>query len=429
MFTYPFCYTPSADIVKASERIIEQINDTPSLKEAFCEGKMLGVLKIEEEDGSVGYLYGFSGLAGGKSHIDGFVPPVFDLYEPDGHYRTEEASISSESDPEVKKDRSRVLQEWIFRQYLVNNAKGESRTILDIFAERGLIPPGGTGDCAAPKMLQYAYLHNMKPLAMGEFWYGESSKNELRIQGHFYPSCTGKCGPLLEFMLQGLDVEPNPLKLTTSVPYSIVFQDESIVVVEKPSGMLCVPGKTGEKSLLELLQKALGCRIFSCHRLDMDTSGLIVYAKTPEAQSAVSSQFERRETTKEYIARLIAKGDKVLKTGDSGVISLPMMLDYYDRPRQIVDFENGKESVTEYKIIGIQPDSSIDVLLVPHTGRTHQLRVHCAHPQGLGHPIQGDRLYGGNTGCSSRLLLHAKYLSFRHPSTGNFISFESAIPF
>lgn len=429
MFTYPFCYTPAEDIVQASERIIRIIDSTPLLKEAFCEGKMLGVLKVEKEDGSVDYLYGFSGLAGGKSHLDGFVPPIFDLYAPDGHYRAVEAAISAETDPDAKRAGSRELQDWIFRQYVVLNAKGEHKTILEIFADRGLVPPGGTGDCAAPKMLQYAYLHRMKPLAMGEFWYGASSQRELRIQGRFYPSCTGKCGPLLDYMLQGLDVEPNPLKSTTQVPYNILFEDDAIIVVDKPSRMLCVPGKTGEKSLLELLQDASGKRLFSCHRLDMDTSGILVYAKTQEAQANISSQFEHREIIKEYRARLSASGEKQLKTGQHGQISLPMMPDYYDRPRQMVDFKDGKEATTDFSVLDISPDGNIDVLLKPLTGRTHQLRVHCAHPQGLGHPICGDRLYGGNEGGASRLLLHARFLSLRHPLSGEKISFESKVPF
>lgn len=429
MFTYPFCYSPADDIVKASERIIEIIDRTPVLKEAFCEGKMLGVLKVRKEDGSIDYLYGFSGLAGGRSLINGFVPPIYDLYAPDGHYREKEAAISSENDPEIKKAESRKLQDWIFKQYNILNARGESRTITEIFADRGLIPPGGTGDCAAPKMLQYAYRHKMEPLAMGEFWYGASSRREVRIQGRFYPSCTGKCGPLLEYMLQGLDVEPNPLKTTTSTPYTILYEDETIIVVDKPSGMLSVPGKTGEKSLLELLQKVVGSRLFSCHRLDMDTSGILVYAKSQAAQACISTQFENRETRKEYIARLSAQGERRLEAGQSGRISLPMMLDYYDRPRQMVDFKEGKEAITDYLVLDIRQNGEIDVLLKPLTGRTHQLRVHCAHSQGLGHPISGDRLYGGNIAGSNSLMLHARRLSFRHPLSEETISFESKVPF
>ena len=429
MFTYPFCYTPADDIVKASKRIIDIIDNTPVLREAFCEGKMLGVLKVLKEDGSVDYLYGFSGLAGGQSHIEGFVPPIFDLYAPGGHYRTAEAAISAETDPEIKKAESRKLQDWIFRQYVVLNAEGNSSTILQIFADRGLVPPGGTGDCAAPKMLQYAYSHRMKPLAMGEFWYGASSQKEVRIQGCFYPSCAGKCGPLLDYMLQGLDVEPNPLKAKTNDPYKVIYEDGALIVVDKPSGMLCVPGKTGEKSLLELLQKSLGCRLFPCHRLDMDTSGILVYAKTQEAQSDISQQFERRETRKEYVARLSSAGVRELSEGESGRIVLPMMPDYYDRPRQMVDFNDGKEAVTDYIVTGIGRSGGIDVVLKPKTGRTHQLRVHCAHPMGLGHPICGDRLYGGNSNGDTRLYLHARYLSFRHPVTGVIISFESEVPF
>lgn len=435
-FTYPFRYVPAPETVEAAQRIINIIDNDDYLKSIFKEGKMLGVLVVERPDGSQDFLYGFSGLAGGRSIVKGFVPPIFDLQNPEGRFKKEEAVISALNiqikecgdsyEASVLKARRKTmsndLQDWIFRQYMVLNARGEKKSILDIFAERGLVPPGGTGDCAAPKLLQYAYLNGLKPLAMGEFWYGDSPAKEIRRQGCFYPSCTGKCGPLLSFMLEGLDVDPNPLDEEGSGAESadILYEDDDIIVADKPSGMLAVPGKTLKVSLQERLQRERpGTSICSCHRLDMDTSGLMVFAKGVENQAVLQQQFEKRKVSKTYIARLEAADTGLAQ---SGRIILPLMLDYYDRPRQMVDFENGKQAVTDWELIRLLPDGRADVRFTPLTGRTHQLRVHSAHPQGLGRPIQGDRLYGGGNG---RLCLHAATLEFAHPRTGITMHFES----
>ena len=400
---------------------------------------MMGVLMVESSDGKTDFLYGFSGLAGGRSLVEGFVPPIFDLQDPEGYFKLKEAEISAlnrqiasctyrEESIALKSKRksmSNDLQEWIFRQYIVLNAFGEEKTIHDIFAERGLIPPGGTGDCAAPKLLQYAYRNGLKPIAMGEFWYGDSPAGEVRRHGCFYPSCTGKCGPLLAYMLQGLDVDDNPLDSDSSGIICgnerIVYEDDDIIVADKPSGMLAVPGRTLKVSLQERLQRQTGgtTQICSCHRLDMDTSGLMVFAKGTVNQAFLQQQFETRQVSKTYVARLEAAAAPL---PDRGRIILPLMLDYYDRPRQMVDFENGKQAVTDWELLRTLPDGRSDVRFTPLTGRTHQLRVHSAHPQGLGRPIQGDRLYGGGKG---RLCLHAATLTFTHPRTGERMTFES----
>lgn len=441
-FTYPFCYTPDTEILKASERLISRIDGDASLNTLFKEGKMLGIMMVEKPDGTTDFLFGFSGLAGGKSIVDGFVPPIYDLQDPEGHFKLKEAEISAlnrsieeSTDPEEKaslkalrKAESNDLQNWIFRQFIVLNALGEKKSILDIFAERGLVPPGGTGECAAPKLLQYAYLNNMKPLAMGEFWYGASPSKEIRRQGCFYPSCTGKCGPLLTYMLQGLDLEPNPLDSDIQEKEErIIYEDDDIIVVEKPSGMLAVPGKTMKISLQEKLQKRAGSgtAICSCHRLDMDTSGLMVFAKGVENQAVLQQEFETRRVSKTYIARLCPPAGNAVPdaiTKREGRIILPLMLDYYDRPRQMVDFEQGKQAVTDWELLAELPDGRIDVRFKPLTGRTHQLRVHAAHPLGLDRPILGDRLYGGGNG---NLCLHAATLEFTHPRTGERMYFES----
>lgn len=438
-FTYPFCYTPDPEIVRASERLISRIDGDPVLRETFAEGKMMGVLMVRDEAGDESFLYGFSGLAGGRSVVEGFVPPIYDLTDPEGHFRREEAAISElngrvreagpESAPALKaerRERSTALQEWLFRQYVVHNALGESKSILEIFAERGLVPPGGTGDCAAPKLLQFAYIHGLKPIAMGEFWYGASPEKEVRRHGCFYPSCTGKCGPLLAFMLQGLDVEPNPLDADSpseDTDFQILYEDEDIIVADKPSGMLAVPGRTLKVSLQERLQRRCGpsAEVRACHRLDMDTSGLIVFAKGADSLAILQQQFERREVSKSYVAQLsAAAGQPPLPAG--GRISLPLLLDFDDRPRQMVDFEEGKQAVTDWELLEECADGTALVRFTPLTGRTHQLRVHAAHPLGLGRPIVGDRLYGGGSG---RLRLHAATLSFTHPRTGQVLTFTS----
>lgn len=405
MLNNPFCYTPCPEIVAEAGRLCNTVDSTPELKSLFSEGKMMGVMKLS--DGS--FLHAFSGRAGNRSLIEGFVPPIFD-YDP--------KDIVSSS-PEQSQD----LQNWLFSNYVVNNAFGERRSIADIFRDSGLTPPSGTGDCAAPKLLQYAYQHNLKPEAWGEFWYGASPAGEVRRHGSFYPACTGKCGPLLGWMMNGLEVEPNPLlcDLHWSYPNPVIlFEDSSIIVVDKPSGMLSVPGRTPRKSLQEWLADYCSCEIFSCHRLDMDTSGLMVFAKSKEAQADIQRQFENRETSKSYYARLspttAEKPEcKPLKKGDRGKIVLPLILDYYDRPRQMVDPEHGKPAVTSYEVLCLRDDGTADVLLTPFTGRTHQLRVHAAHFRGLGRPIIGDRLYGG--AAAERLMLHASSLAFRHPVT------------
>ena len=383
---------------------------------------MLGVLKVEDEEGSIDYLYGFSGTVGGRAVVPGFVPPIYDLTAPEGYFRRREAEISAMPVGPERKAASADLQAWIFDQYKVSNARGETLSVREVFARRGLVPPGGTGDCAAPKLLQYAYTPGLTPLAMGEFWYGASPASEVREQGRFYPACTGKCGPLLSFMLEGLDVAPNPLdrEFTTDAQPRILFEDPAILVVSKPAGMLAVPGRTRAKSLLEWLRERFG-EVHSCHRLDMDTSGVMVFARSLAAQAELERQFAEREVEKSYRARLVSD-DRPFGHARKGTIALPLALDYYDRPRQMVDETNGKLAVTEYEVLEELPNGEIDVRFVPKTGRTHQLRVHAAHVRGLGRPIKGDRLYGSPDG--GRLWLHAETLDFRHPDTGERLCFE-----
>lgn len=417
MFTYPFRYAPSPETVEAAKALTARIDVSPELRKIFSEGKMLGVLLTDR-----GVLNAFSGLAGGFSVLEGFVPPIFDYSVPDGYFRRREAEISAMPDGIAKGRESARLQDWLFSRYEVLNARGERLSVKRIFARRGLVPPGGTGDCAAPKLLQYAYLHGMKPLAMGEFWYGASHSSEVREHGHFYPACFGKCGPLLSFMMEGLDVEPNPLdREYEGREPAVLHADNSIIVVDKPAGMLSVPGRNGIGSLLDWLAERYG-EVHSCHRLDMDTSGIMVYARNIPCKAALEAQFAGREVSKTYRARLSA-GSAPFRRSASGTIALPLSPDYYDRPRQIVDKSSGKPAISEYKVLEMLPDGEIDILFHPLTGRTHQLRVHAAHPSGLGRPIKGDLLYGGTP--ADRLYLHAESLGFTHPTSGEKLTFRT----
>lgn len=316
---------------------------------------------------------------------------------------------------ELKQKRKRMsdaLQHWIFNKFVMLNALGERKDLNDIFADYHHVtgtgsatPPSGSGECCAPKLLQYAFIKGYKPLCMAEFWYGKSPKAEVRHHLHFYPSCHSKCKPILEFMLKGLDTAPDPLngdneEYTSFCKPKTVYEDEWITVVNKPSGMLSVPGRTTQPAASEIMD------LLPVHRLDMDTSGLLMLAKNKKAQQTFRAMFENREIKKRYMALL----DGILTT-DEGEITLPLSPDINDRPRQMVDYDNGKTAHTHYKVLQ-RKDGKTLVALYPHTGRTHQLRVHCAHQDGLNIPIVGDRLYGK---ASTRLHLFADTMEFYHP--------------
>ncbi len=450
-FTYPFRYVPHPLVVEAAQKLIGTIDSDPLLKYVFAEGKMLGILVCEDPaSGALTTLNAFSGLVGGRSVLPGFVPPIFDtttvpaLRNIEGPVPPETASlrfgptadavpplmvprvaqVSEGTGPSRDTRDSRELQEWLFRQYRVMNGMGEEMDVKEIFASRGLVPPGGTGECAAPKLLNYAFRNGLKPLCMGEFWYGASpSSGEVRQHGRFYPSCTGKCGPLLSWMLRGVEVEDNPLQRVAGFnTIKVLYEDDILLAVNKPSGMLCAPGLTGTESLQEILEKDYG-KLYSCHRLDMDTSGVILFARTPQAQTEIHRQFSERVVKKTYLAHLCA-GTRPWKGKMKGTIALPLAPDWHDRPRQMVDKQNGKSAITEFEILQIFPDGEMDVRFIPHTGRTHQLRVHAASPLGLGRPIKGDALYGDSS--KNRLQLHAESLSFKHPVSGETILITAA---
>lgn len=308
-----------------------------------------------------------------------------------------------------RKNRSVALQRWLFEQFRVLNAKGESKSLYAIFEERlGALPPAGAGECAAPKLLQYAYKNSLKPLAMAEFWVGRSPAGEVRRDGCFYGSCKSKCEPILGYMLQGLDVEESPLEKGGDVNgIEVVYEDERLLAVNKPSGVLSVPGVVGGMSVQEWVRERCmhGNDVFVAHRLDMATSGLLLVAKSMEVYKELQGKFARREVKKVYMALL--DGVPAVK---EGTIELPLSPDYDNRPRQKVDFEHGKPAVTRYSVVRTLQYGGKECALVrfePVTGRTHQLRVHAASEYGLNTPIVGDALYGMP---AERLMLHASSL-------------------
>ena len=564
-FTYPFHYTPHPLCVAAAQEVQAYLATRTDWHEELQQGKMFGVLVVQDAQGQTGYLAAFSGNLAGSNHHDYFVPPVYDLLNPTGYFKEEEARITEinqqiseiQNNPssviqttapssviqttegrkdlvytnvgaseifrsalndkkkalndkkeelddnktdfekkdtliqqlkEERKQRSIALQQWIFEQFVIQNAKGEETDLYTLFTEQAhRNPPAGSGECAAPKLLQYAYTHQLQPLAMAEFWWGDSPKGEIRRHGHYYPACRHKCEPILGFMLQGLEVEPNPL-LTSNTDVDqleTVYEDDYLLVVNKPAGMLSVPGKTRQASVLSILQErypdATGPILV--HRLDMDTSGLLLAAKDKDTHTQLQKQFEGRSVKKRYIALL----EGIPQAEAKGFIRLPLRPDFDNRPLQMVCYEYGKPAVTRYEILDFiqtslpviqrsiatkDPDltnvdaheilrSALDdkkkalddnkevlkdkkevlkdkketqedntgrtrIAFYPETGRTHQLRVHAAHPEGLNCPIVGDPLYGQP---ANRLHLHAERLEFRHPVTDKRMHITKEAPF
>ena len=499
-FTYPFCYEPHPLCIAAAEEVkreIERINPG--------EGKMFGVLVVETAGHQLAFLAAYSGLLCGRNDWPYFVPPVFDAQQPNGHFKQVEREISLINEElRAKSERLRVgasagmesatavpslfalhsslqerrrrmseeLQLWLFSQYRFLNALGQEKDLLHVWQDyhcsarirkRFPLPPGGTGDCCAPKLLQYAYQQGLHPVCMAEFWWGESPKcasqqeaqhagcqpcatggddaGLVRHHGRFYPACRGKCKPVLTWMLQGLDVDVNPETLGfPHLDISIVYEDNDMAVIDKPSGLLSVPGRVETYSVATLVHERWPDGVL-VHRLDMGTSGLLVVGKTPEAYHNLQKQFVMRTVRKQYVALL--EGSPHEGTPPRGTIRLPLLCDPLNRPRQVVDFKRGKTAVTDYELLAtnLHPDKPNAVApwgqsegpftliaLIPHTGRTHQLRMHCAHPDGLDCPIVGDELYGRQS-LGSRLCLHAEQLWLQHPITGEGLHFVSPHPF
>ena len=456
-FTYPFCYEPHPLCRAAAAQVQQYIAANADIREDADRGKMFGVLVVEGDGAHqaqgdcgthrpYGFLAAYSGLLAGRNDWSYFVPPVYDAQQPDGHFKTTEREISglvrgngsgqpSAADEQQARRMSQELQEWLFHQYQMLNAQGGVKDLVDIWQDyyakpklrrRFPLPPGGTGDCCAPKLLQYAYQQGLKPLCMAEFWWGATTKTELRHHLNYYPACRGKCKPILTWMLQGLDVDPDPETLGFEhLDIPIVYEDDYLLVVDKPSGVLSTPGRIEEYSVEKVMQQRYPGSLIG-HRLDMGTSGLLVVCKSLETYRPLQEQFIRHEVRKKYIALLERPDAAHAPLPMKGTISLPLRPDPMNRPRQVVDPEHGKRAVTDYELMGDAGTRCL-VALYPHTGRTHQLRIHCAHPDGLGRPIVGDELYG--TPAASRLMLHAAEIWLRHPVTGADLHFVSPLPF
>ena len=429
----PFALPPDESAQTAAREIINKVHAYmcahPNSELHKC-GKMFGVLVVKDAP----YLAAFSAKLDGSYYHEGFVPPVYAMpEEPIG----------------TSKEESQRLQRLLFANYRFANGKGETKDLLEIFESEKTIftpeewfsdklkikneelkmPPAGAGECCAPKLLQYALTHGLEPVALAEFWVGAAPSNELRREGVFYAPCSGKCVPILRHMLTGVDVQPAPQRIQTEQlcrQIEVVYEDDYLIVVNKPSGLLSVPGKEHQLSLAEwMMQQGHYAYLQPVHRLDQDTSGLLVLAKTPELYTSLQAYFQRRDIKKRYVA-LVQPIDAVAFAAmpDEGVIDLPLLPNPYDRPRQIVDKAHGKPSITRYIIRERRADGTALVDFFPLTGRTHQLRVHAAHPEGLGAPIIGDRLYGGLP--ADRLMLHAAEISFVHPIYLSSFCFDSS---
>lgn len=514
-FTYPFCYTPHPLCILAAKEVQSYLTRQTAWKDELRQGKMFGVLIVQTEHGETGYLAAFSGILAGKNLHPFFVPPVYNLLQPQGFFKIEEENISSinrnirqlendkayaalsaelartiqsaedilatakaqlkeaktareqrrkekelnaQEEAELiresqfqkaeykrlerswkarittlqtqtedwerrisalkseRKTRSAALQQKLFEQFGMLNYRGEVKNLCEIFGQTvHKTPPAGAGECAAPKLLQQAYLHGWKPIAMAEFWWGDSPKTEIRHHGHYYPACKGKCEPILQHMLQGLQVEENPMLKRMQVPsqnLEIVYEDPWLSVINKPAGILSVPGKEDAVSVYSLMREQYpeADGPLTVHRLDMATSGLMLIAKTKRVHQNLQAQFKNRLVRKRYVALLEGIVPK-----DKGTVDLPLCLNPLDRPRQMVHTEHGKPAITDYQVLERLDGKRTRIAFYPRTGRTHQLRIHAAHPLGLHCPIIGDELYGEK---ADRLYLHAEYLEFTHPITG-----------
>ena len=364
---------------------------------------------------------------------------------------------------QLRKQLSDALQQWLFSQFRMLNQEGESKDLLEIFRDEALkeypqaaiatsriaalkmVPPAGSGECCEPKLLQYAYQHGYKPLQMAMFWWGESPKEEIRHHLQFYPACNGKCKPILHWMLppsvfespasaeNGIGGQKGPFPKQVEMLYEQVetlYEDCELTVIHKPAGLLSVPGKdAAQPSVYALMRRkypeATGPLIV--HRLDMATSGLMIIAKTEFAYHRLQKEFLNHRVQKKYIAIISEKEISGKEIPEKGIISLPLLPDYLNRPRQIVNHEQGKEAITEYEILERIDGSHLRIALYPKTGRTHQLRVHCAHQEGLNAPILGDPLYGNEK--AARLHLHAEEITFEHPLTGKKITIKRKADF
>ena len=406
VFPNPFGNTPHPLARQAAAQMQETLlspTDWEHDFDAVDGGKVFAVLVVRKKNNQIGFLSAFAGMLAGQWTLPGFVPPIFD-----GPERAQLFSAGG----------------MLLSSYALGNWRKEKKAIGDFFTDRHL--PHGVGDCAAPKLIHFAQQHELRPLAMAEFWWGAPPSGQVRHHGHYYPACRGKCHPILPFMLEGIDVQPLSFSRNRDSDDVLItrYEDDDLVVVNKPAGLLSVPGKEVRDSVLTRLKKcyphATGPLLV--HRLDMATSGLLLAAKNTATHKALQQQFEQRSVEKCYVAVL---SKRLPEHQSRGTIELPLRVDIDDRPRQMVCFNHGKPAKTHWEIISRQ-QASTRVYFYPLTGRTHQLRVHAAHQDGLDAPIVGDALYGTT---AERMLLHAERLGFTHPVTGEQLEVEAPVPF
>ncbi|MCY1018047.1 RluA family pseudouridine synthase [Pyxidicoccus sp. MSG2] len=394
-------------------------------------GKMFGVLVVASDDGRIGYLRAFSGMLGGRWHVEGFAPPLFDPIARDTFWPTGQEELRAlelrHADPKgrdevehLRAERSRQLWRQLTDSYVLPNARGERQSLTALFEPEA--PPGGAGDCAAPKLFAWAYQHRLRPLALAEFWWGAPPVTGRWLAGGYYPACQSKCGRVLPYMLEGLDVDPAPPGSTGPVPLEeprLVFEDAWLLVVDKPHGLPSSPGRHAKQrdSVLARFQQRSPSKLSVVFALEAEASGLLLLAKDEETQAALRRQFARREADLRHVAWLDGS-----VAGDHGSIELPLRTTM-DGHR--VDAVHGKRAVSEWRVTE-RTGTRTRVTLLSRTRLAHQLQVHTAHPLGLGAPIVGDALYGRE---DTRLLLHAESLTFTHPRTGERLTFESRPPF
>ncbi len=516
-FTNPFDYKPSEVVLLAAEELMRYLKTQSTWHSELYQGKMFGVLVVQNAQGELGFLAAFSGNLAGQTLHPYFVPPIFNIHAPDSFFRNKEQRITAINEEiktlstdsqhvtllaelhslkeqcsqqiqeyrayiktqkesrhalrqehlpqekraelilqsqfqkaelkrieqrnrdsinalenkistytnqieELKRLRqqlSQELQKRLFESYIVLNGHNESLSLLEIFQQsRATPPPAGAGECAAPKLLNWAYRNNLTPISMGEFWWGESPRLEVRHHGEWYTACKSKCEPILGFMLQGLDIESPSTDYSAKRELKLLYHDKWLAVVDKPAGMLSVKGRDNTPSVEALLSKMFpqNSEAKPAHRLDMDTSGILLIALDRATYSKLQRQFSQREIKKIYIALLDG-----LLTEHRGEINLPLSADYENRPRQRVDHHSGREAITRYSVVSVH-NGKTKIQLEPITGRTHQLRLHAAHKEGLNTPITGDRLYGHR---AQRLMLHAQQITLRHPVTEELITLFS----
>lgn len=443
---------PQEKAAKALEKTVRLINEGKIKVERLARESeerknqeiMLGALVCKAQDGKEVTLLANSGNAkaiktSGPAEIDGeiiFVPSIVSAAEIERalsendreiHGLTEKINkrksagdFSDSADKDLRNLRERLCLESLEKVHALYNfhcIDGKIRSLKEICAEynKGKFPPTGTGDCCAPKLLDYAFSHGLEALSLAEIKLPQKNK---ALPDNLVPPCDERCGILLPAML-GL---------------RILYRDDAICVVNKQAGLLSVPGRTEDKKdcaesrLKRLFGEKVEIAQSAAHRLDMETSGVMILAFTKDARRNLSRQFEEKTIEKEYIALL----DGVLpKKGIAarGQMELFFRLDIENRPHQIWDKENGKSAVTEWEILGVErhlsPDGGLRnvtrVLFRPRTGRTHQLRLASSDSHGFGVPIVGDSLYGRSSD-GERLMLHARKITFTHPVTGERMS-------